>query len=482
MHSRGPSLRRAATRSIVRAGSALASLALTACQWRLSPPTRQDATIADAAADRSAIADAPVADAAVDVATRPTIGRCTAAGPTPPADPDPSSRLYHAASIERPMLEFGNGRGACLGDLDGDGETELVVPRADTIAEVYDPRTLCLRTTLRVREHARACAIGDLDGDGRAELALALNIQWGVHLAPSVVVGHVEPSSADPSRWLWREPAMWALNETRNIRGIGTTLLILDLDNDGDRELVVGGTVTQTAPSSDAFVRAWEFTGEGACGDERRCPNTVYNQRFDSLDVQSLIVTQLDRDPEPELVAELGCNRGGLHRFDQRWTAPVEIAAVGQPSNGAITDVDNDGALDYFAATTARCNGGVGPNAALRWLVQDGASFRYYTEIANPSVARNAQSFVVALDALYDPRPELFLCAREGDPARSARVRCDLYSVDRPFIDAEWSWTEPDAHPDFLSQLLVHDVDRDGLADVLAVSEARVQLFLQRNR
>ncbi len=451
-----------------------------ACQWKLTPPSRADAA-ADAL-DAVAIDVISTVDSQPDSSSRPSIPRCASPGPMPPLDRDPSSRLWHAASLVRPVTSNANGRGACAGDLDGDGVPELVVLRADGAAEVYDPATLCLRTTLDIRENARACVIDDLDGDARPELALALNLRWGAHTMPSVAVGHVEPSNEQGTRWQWREPMSWQLNETRNVRGIGTPLATIDLDNDGARELVVGGTVTNDAPRSDAFLRVWEFSEGPGCGDETRCPRGVYNETFDALDTQTLVVAQLDADPERELLVELGCNRGGLHRFDRAWTRPVELASIGQPSNGTLVDIDADGALDFFTATSPRCNGGVGPRSALRWLRRDGEAFRYYNEIANPAVPGYAQAFVVALDALYDPRPELFLCTRDGDEARSTRVRCDLYSVDRPFIDAEWSWSEPDAHPDVLSHVLVLDANGDGLTDVLVVSEARVHLLLQRNR
>ncbi|MFO0559656.1 MAG: hypothetical protein U0269_16680 [Polyangiales bacterium] len=471
-----------------RARITLAALALSlsACQWRLTPPSFRDATLDDRAQDAALVTDAnDASDATVDVAdapNEPRIQRCSTAGPTPPTDPDPASRLVHAATLERPTRSNGSGRGVCLGDLDGDGVQELVALRPDATADVLDPATLCVRTTLDVPENARACVIDDLDRDGRPELALALNVRWGAHLDPAVVVGHVEPVDRDGRQWRVRFPSSWRLDETRNIRGIGTPITTIDLDGDGDRELVIGGTVTTDAPRSDAFVRAWEFAESPSCTGESRCPRGVYNEQLDALDTQTLIPAQLDADAPQELLVELGCNRGGLHRFDARWTTPVEIGAIGQTSNGVLVDVDADGTLDFLTSTSPRCNGGYGPNSSLRWLRMSNNELRYYTEVPNPAVPRAAQTALAAMDALYDQRPELLLCSRDADNVAPFRVRCDLFSVDRPFIDREWTWSEPTAHIDMLSSIVVTDANRDGLSDAIIVTEARLHLLLQRNR
>lgn len=460
------------------------ALSLGACQWKLAPPSILDASAPiDSALDASPVSDsADVVNEPADSAALPLVPRCSSAGPAPPADPNPASRLWHAATLDRPTRSNGSGRGVCVGDLDRDGVPELVVLRPDATADVIDPATLCVRTSLDVPENARACVIDDLDRDGVPELAIALNVRWGAHLDPAVVVGHVEPVDAVGRRWRVRIPTAWQFGETRNIRGLGAPLVTIDLDDDGDRELVLGGTVTTDAPRSDAFVRAWEFSASDACAGETHCPRTVYNQPFDALDTQTLIPAQLDADPQQELLVELGCNRGGLHRFDRTWTAPVEIAAIGQTSNGVLTDIDADGTPDFLTATSPRCNNGFGGDSALRWLRMDNGALRYFTEVPNPAIPRAAQAFVTAIDALYDPRPELFLCTRDADVSAAYRTRCDLFSVDRPFIDHEWTWTEPVARIDALSSLLVLDANRDGLSDVLVVTEAQLHLFLQRNR
>lgn len=425
----------------------------------------------------------PAVDAAVDAAEAATasrLPRCVDPGPEAAAEGPLTAR-----TLLRPTTAD-VGRGACLGDLDRDGAPELVVLRADAFAEVYDPRTLCLRTTLDVPPYARACTIEDLDGDGAPELALAHSVRFAARLderyegraLDSVTAGHVEPADERGARWRWRWPAAWSFAEDRHVRGVGHVLVALDLDGDGARELAVAGTVTTGGRAQNAFVRAWEFA-PGGCAGERRCPRAVYNREFfDALDTNDLFAVNVDGDPAEELVADLGCNGGGLFGVDATWDqAPTLLASIGQPSHGAFADLDGDGALDYLAATTPRCSGGFGPPTALRWLRPVGAAFRYYAEAPHPAFPGAAQHMVTAIDALGDRRPEALQCARALDPLADHRVRCDLYSFDAPHLDPELTWTEPEAHADMISRLLAADVDGDGRQEALVVTQSRVHLL-----
>jgi len=452
---------------------ALVAVALLAgaCRWTLrAPPDRAE-------------------DAAVDVAgvaVAPRLPECAEPGPEA-IDGDPAGPLRSTRTLLRPTAAD-IGRGACLGDLDRDGTVELVVLRADAFAEVYDPRTLCLRATLDVPPYARACAVTDLDGDGGPELALAHSVRFAARLSEryegraldSVTAGHVEPADERGARWRWRWPASWAFGEDRHVRGVGHVLAELDLDGDGSRELAVAGTVTTEGRTQSAFVRAWEFSA-GGCAGERRCPRAVYNREFfDALDTNDLFVASVDDDAADELVVDLGCNGGGLFGVDGWDRAPAPLASIGQPSHGALADLDGDGSLDYLAATTPRCNGGFGPDTSLRWLRPVGGAFRYYAEAAHPAFARGAQHMVSAVDALGDARPEALQCARALDPLGDHRVRCDLYSFDAPHIDREATWTESEAHPDMISRLLAADVDGDGRPESLVVTQSRVHLLRWR--
>jgi len=438
------------------------------CRWRLRETPD------------AALPDAPAAPPPGP----PRLPPCARPGPS--ARPRAGDGILHAAlTLDRPAAAD-IGRGACLGDLDGDGAEELVLLRADAFAEVYDPASLCLRTTIAVPPFARACEVGDLDGDGRPELALAHAVRFAQRLderhegrvLDSVTAGHVEPEAADGARWRWRWPAGWSFAEDRHVRGVGHVLAVSDLDGDGRRELAVAGTVTTTAPARGAFVRVWEFAPEG-CAEERACPRAVQEHEFfDALDTNDLFVADIDDDPGAELVADLGCNGGGVFAFDGRWgQGPRVLASVGQASHGALADVDGDGALDYLAATTPRCAGGLGPPTALRWLRPRDGALRHHAAAPHPAFARATQAMVAALDVIEDARPEALYCAREGDTLAAHALRCDLFAVDPPHLDPVWSWTEPDAHPDMLSRVLVRDLDRDGLDDALVITQARVHLL-----
>lgn len=484
---------------------ALACAALGACQWRLPEPTLADSAtdvtpldaITDVPEDRlddrgvldTGALDVPTADVTTDSVTDAAARRFVFPACSTPStlrpDADPRAPFHHAITIERPVTVHPNGRGVCVGDLDGDSTNELIVLRPDDRADVLDPATLCVRASIRVPELARGCVIDDFDADGEPELALAVNERHGVHLGAgrtAVVVGHIDPPANTASPFVLRSPMAWQIAESRNLRGIGVAIASLDLDRDGERELVVGGSVTFTPTYADAFVRGWEFSPSASCTGERRCPRQVVDHTFDALDTQTLLVASIDADPDDELYVEVGCNRGGLFRFDNTWPAPpAEVGVLGQPSNGAFADLDGDGALDLLTATSPRCNGGAGGDSALRWLRAEGGRFRYYTEVANPAVRRGAQAFAAPIDAMGDARPEALLCSRDADNTRPFSVRCDLFYVDTPFFDPEWTWTDPSpAQPDILSRVVVLDANRDGRQDAVVVSEARLHLLLGR--
>jgi hypothetical protein len=126
-----------ATRWITHAVIVTVLALLPACRWTLRESPRADAAVDAAVTDVAAVPDAPVS---------PRLPRCV--GPGADALPDGSLGPLRAALVLRRPPPADIGRGACLGDLDGDGAEELVVLRADAFAEVYDPLALCLRATL----------------------------------------------------------------------------------------------------------------------------------------------------------------------------------------------------------------------------------------------------------------------------------------------------------------------------------------------
>lgn len=446
-----------------------ATLFVVGCRWQLRAPAEED-----------------VLDQIATDASAPRLPACAEPGPARVPNGDASAPLVYARTLVRPTTAD-IGRGACLGDVDGDGARELLVLRADPFVELYEPSSLCLRGTIEVPPYARACLVDDLDGDAVPELALAHSVRFAARMREhhqgraldSVTVGHLLPPERGASRWRWQWPSQWALAEDRHVRGVGHVLVALDLDGDGDRELAVAGTVTTEERTQPAFIRAWEWSRDG-CTGERACPRSVYDRPFfDALDTNDLFVVSVDSDPEPELAADLGCNGGGLFALDRVWDrAPINLASVGHPSHGAFADVDGDGALDYLAAITPRCTSGA--DSALRWLRPVDGAFRYHNEARNPEHRRAAQQMVAAIDALGDRRPEALLCSRNIDALGRFPIRCDLFSFDPPHIDLEWSWVEPEAHADMISRILVEDVDGDGREDAFVITQSRVHLFLGR--
>lgn len=147
-----------------------------------------------------------------------------------------------------------NGVRVARGDLDGDGEDELIVapgPGVDGVVTVFSANGASLIASTTPYPGFRGgvyVAAGDVDGDGKDEVITAPGQGGGPHVRVLKLVGTVGQRSLDP------KPGFYGTDQ--NFTG-GLTVASGDVDGDGKSEIVVGN-----GPGGQSIVTVWDYNPE----------------------------------------------------------------------------------------------------------------------------------------------------------------------------------------------------------------------------
>ena len=292
--------------------------------------------------------------------------------------------IYDGTALERTEtaeLEGGAPQRALFADVDDDGTTELVVRGAFGL-QVYDALTLALEWSTEEYGGSDGLAVGDVDGDGEAEIVLADGfvlggtshaVEWRYlsGFGREVVLGNID---ADPALEIFasagsyyitaydaeiRTP-LWQIETGSEI----AALLLADVDGDGDVEAVVG---------------------EGQWGDikgyDLQTRQLIWSVNNPEHGVTRVAVGDPDGDGMPEVLWGAGQYSSGQDNLFVAGIGTEEIEWRSLDLDGPFfvgqTDVDGDDVADIVAlsrASRSGYDGGVllvydGITHALKWTL-----------------------------------------------------------------------------------------------------------------
>jgi hypothetical protein len=284
--------------------------------------------------------------------------------------------------------------GPHLGDLDGDGNLELVACSSQSESEyagghivVFDAATLTLRGISPVAAQfgrIRDVKLHDFDGDGRTEIVVACDAN---------ATGTLDIYSFDSANVFTRK---WR-NPERPYGSPFDFVEVADLDNNGIAEIIVGNSISNSG-SDGVYVYIYDYLSNASPWRSTRLATAFSG-------VIGLTVADLDKIGGTKEIAAL-LSTGNLYTFDgpsrqlrnirpsSGFTTlsrrPTEFGLVGGDNRGVghFLRYLNDGYVTTFTRqfwSTSLTGINVLPNAAL-W-VGTGAGLRLYSQPAYDTVA-----------------------------------------------------------------------------------------------
>ncbi|HMJ04954.1 MAG TPA: VCBS repeat-containing protein, partial [Chthoniobacterales bacterium] len=193
--------------------------------------------------------------------------------------------------------------GPVIGDLDGDGQPELVICSSNSESGgrilVFDPATFALRgMSAPVLDNSTTAGVTDLklrdlEGDGRMEIVLA-----GDYLYDGAIEIY-EFDSANTFDLKWT-------NTTRPSGSPFSFVDVADLDGNGTAEIIAGNSVAHTG-SPGVYLYIFDYPS-------RTNPWQSVNLASDFNSVTGLVVADLDGNGSKEIAALV--STGDLYTFD----------------------------------------------------------------------------------------------------------------------------------------------------------------------
>lgn len=205
---------------------------------------------------------------------------------------------WQSVDLQGPFL------GPLIGDLDGDGNAELVICSNSSSSgyngpriAVFDLATLALRAisspSLIGYGGANDMEIRDLEGDGRAEIIIAGSYSY------DGLIDVLSFSSSNVFNVKWANP-------TRPSGSPFTFVEIADLDGNGTSEIIAGNNIA-TSGSEGVYVYIYDYPSTGA-------PWRSIKLASSSALMKGLVVTDVDGNGSKDIAALV--STGDLYTFD----------------------------------------------------------------------------------------------------------------------------------------------------------------------
>ena len=347
--------------------------------------------------------------------------------------------------------------GACMMDVDGDGNYDLVLmqsgPSAIRVLRSHGDGNFepfsADGAGLKASGNAVSCAVGDFDGDGLADLAVALDDR--LVLFRNLGNGHFEDVT--------KAAGIAARNRPESMTWV-------DYDHDGDLDLLVTGSPLTAGSESNVlwrnngngtFTESTEPTGMGGSGHTRAALlSDVNNDR-----AVDLVVTGDGAAPTIYLNPREG-------KFDAK---PLASAAdLGNSLGIAALDFDKDGWMDLLVTQS------VTPGLSL-WHNKDGKSFeRVALPVGDAAGDATGAWGVTPIDVDNDGWVDI---AAIVETKSGAEVRVFRNMGDGSFDDVSKSLGLDRIALKDPRALIAMDVDGDGAADLIVTSASGDPVWLK---
>ncbi|MCB9159398.1 MAG: CRTAC1 family protein [Caldilineaceae bacterium] len=225
-----------------------------------------------------------------------------------------------------------NGAGLAVGDLDNDGDPDLVLGgEAQPNSILWNRGDLTFDTARLGDGHARAVTIVDVDDDGRRDIVLTTNtgaVNYWRNQGDRTFARAFLPNVSHPAYVLgWR-----------------------DLDGDGDLDLV-------TAPYDAGFLTdrgsEYRLDGSGVYVYENRGDRFVPTRLTGEAQALALAFEDLNGDHRPDILVgnDFGVPDFAFVQTDDGWVqAEPFVATTHSTMSIDLGDINNDGKPELFAS------------------------------------------------------------------------------------------------------------------------------------
>lgn len=274
---------------------------------------------------------------AQDSLTPVTAGSTSLVAPTPCMDHFVTHTLDHVTAVKGGLVQMfeANGAGLAVGDLDGDGDLDLVFGNHDGDDTIFwNEGALRFRKELLSTGKTRDVKIVDVNADGRLDIVLTRNngaLNYLENLDDGRFQRRVLPGVAAPAY-----ATNWA-----------------DLDGDGDLDLVVAsydaGLLTDRG--NEYIVGNAQrgiFFYENRGGRFRVTPLATTAQAL------AILFPDLDVDGRPDILIGNDFDLPDMAwlRRDDGWSSATDLLVSMTHSTMSYdqADIDNDGVFELFAA------------------------------------------------------------------------------------------------------------------------------------